>query len=120
MREQKDKRIRLKRRRMRVRNRIYGTGARPRLSVFRSGKNISAQLIDDVEGRTLAAASTISPEIREAGKKGMEAASLVGKALGESAKKAGIECCVFDRGPYRYHGRTKALADAAREAGLRF
>ena len=120
MREQKQKRARSTRRNMRVRNRIYGTGTKPRLSVFRSGKNISAQLIDDAQGRTLAAASTISPQIRNAGKKGMEAASLAGKALGESAKKAGIESCVFDRGPYRYHGRTKALADAAREAGLRF
>ncbi len=120
MREQGQKRVRAKRRTKRVRNRIFGTGARPRLSVFRSGKNISAQLIDDAQGRTLAAASTISPDIRNAGKKGIEAASLVGKALGENAKKAGIESCVFDRGPYRYHGRTKALADAAREAGLRF
>ena len=120
MREQNQKRTRAKRRNMRVRRKILGTGEKPRLSVFRSGKGISAQLIDDVEGRTLAAASSASKDIKSAGKKGVEAAALVGKALGEKAKEAGIGSCVFDRGPYKYHGRTKALGDAAREAGLKF
>jgi large subunit ribosomal protein L18 len=120
MKEQAQKRTRVKRRKMRVRNRVFGTRGKPRLSVFRSAKHISAQLIDDVQGRTVAASSSTSPEIKNAGKKGVEAAVLVGKDLGEKAKKVGIESCVFDRGPYRYHGRTKALGDAAREAGLRF
>ena len=119
MREQRKKAARAKRRVKRVRGKILGTESRPRLSVFRSSKHMSAQLIDDVRGRTLASVSTAAADIKAAGKKGIDAASLAGKALGEKAKEAGIQSCVFDRGPYRYHGRAKALADAAREAGLR-
>lgn len=93
-----------------------------RLSVFRSGKHIYGQLIDDTEGRTLAAASSVEKAMREALKTGadVEAAHQVGKALAERAKAAGIETVVFDRGGYRYHGRVKALADGAREGGLTF
>ena len=95
---------------------------RPRLSVFRSGKNIAAQVIDDATGKTLAAASTLDASLREGLAKGsdQQAASQVGKAVAERAKEAGVKDVVFDRGGYIYHGRVKALADAAREAGLNF
>ena len=104
---------RLKRRR-RVRAKVVGTAERPRISVFRSNRGISAQLIDDIEGRTLAAVESI--EFRGV-KKGEQPAQ-VGKALAERAKQAGIETAVFDRGGYQYHGRVKALAEGAREGGL--
>jgi large subunit ribosomal protein L18 len=106
---------RLKRRR-RVRAKIVGTAARPRVSVFRSNRGISAQLVDDVAGRTIAAVNwtEFSGEAR------MEQAAKVGSTLAERAKAAGIERAVFDRGGYQYHGRVKALAEAAREAGLAF
>jgi large subunit ribosomal protein L18 len=106
---------RLKRRR-RVRAKVVGTAERPRISVFRSNRGISAQLIDDLDGRTLAAVQWT--EFR--GTKKAEQAEQVGKALAERAKSAGIERAVFDRGGYQYHGRVKALAEAAREGGLAF
>ncbi|MFZ1680484.1 MAG: 50S ribosomal protein L18 [Rhizobiaceae bacterium] len=113
----------LKTRAARVRRQIKAVAnGRPRLSVFRSSKNIHAQIIDDVAGRTLAAASTLEKDLRAALKTGADsaAASAVGKVLAERAVKAGVKDVVFDRGPYIYHGRVKALADAAREAGLNF
>jgi large subunit ribosomal protein L18 len=105
------------RRHRRVRSKIVGTAERPRLAVFRSNRGIFAQLVDDASGRTLAAAGWTS--LKSAGSK-TEQASAVGKALGQAAKKAGIENCVFDRGGYLYHGRVKALAEGAREEGLKF
>jgi large subunit ribosomal protein L18 len=106
------------RRRRRVRAKVYGTAARPRISVFRSNRGIFAQLIDDENGRTLAAASWIEDGVRELGRK--EQAQRVGTLLAERAKAANIERAVFDRGGYQYHGRVKALAEAAREGGLAF
>ncbi len=102
----------------RVRKRVRGTAARPRLTVFRSLANIEAQLIDDVNGHTLAQATSL--ESRDAKGTKSEVAKIVGKQLGERASAKGIQTVVFDRGGYRYHGRVKALADAARAAGLRF
>ncbi len=95
---------------------------RPRLSVFRSSKNISAQIIDDAQGKTLASASSLDTDLKKDAAKGAnkDAAAKVGKAVAERAIKAGVEDVVFDRGGYMYHGRVKALADAAREAGLKF
>lgn len=95
---------------------------RPRLSVFRSGKNIYAQIIDDANGRTLASASTLDKELKSAIEKPatVAAATVVGRTVAERAKKAGVTSVVFDRGGFIYHGRVKALADAAREAGLDF
>lgn len=97
-------------------------GGRPRLSVFRSGKHIYAQVIDDAEGRTLAAASSLDKGLREALRTGADkgAASAVGKLVAERALAAGVSLVVFDRGSYLYHGRVKALAEAAREGGLAF
>ncbi|CEF55406.1 50S ribosomal protein L18 [Acetobacter ghanensis] len=97
-------------------------GGRPRLSVFRSGKNIYAQVIDDAQGVTLAAASTLDKELREALKSGAtrEGAGAVGKLVAQRAVAAGVSQVVFDRGSYLYHGRVKALAEAAREGGLSF
>jgi len=109
------------RRKQRVRRSLAAnSGGRPRLSVFRSSKNIYAQLIDDAQGRTVAAASSLEKELRGTLKTGADkaAATAVGKLLAERAKKAGIDKAVFDRGGYRYHGRIKALADGAREGGL--
>ncbi len=107
------------RRHRRVRSKIAGTTERPRLAVFRSNRGISAQLVDDENGRTLAAATWTSLPKSFKGNKTEQAAE-VGKRLAASAKKAGIETCVFDRAGYLYHGRVKALADAAREGGLKF
>jgi large subunit ribosomal protein L18 len=104
------------RRHRRVRGKLAGTAERPRLVVFRSNRGISAQLIDDETGRTLASASW---KAGAAGSK-TEQAAAVGKALADSATKAGIEACVFDRAGYLYHGRVKALAEGAREGGLQF
>lgn len=111
-----------KRRHLRVRAKISGTAERPRLNVFRSSAHIYAQLIDDTVGHTLASASTIEPEVREAGKgkTKTERARMIGELIGKRAKEAGIEQVVFDRGGYKYHGRVKAVADGAREAGLKF
>jgi large subunit ribosomal protein L18 len=119
---QKAKRKRQLRRRRHVRKRIVGTAERPRLTVFRSNKHIYAQLIDDLAGKTLAAVSTNSPELRDGVPSGgnLKAALAVGKQLAENAKSKGISKVAFDRGHYRYHGRVKALADAAREGGLQF
>ena len=107
------------RRHRRVRRRIFGTAERPRLVVFRSNRGIEAQLVDDVEGRTIASASHLGLKKTFKGSK-TEQATEVGKLLAQTAKKAGIETVVFDRGGYLYHGRVKALADGAREGGLRF
>ena len=106
------------RRRRRVRAKVNGTAERPRLSVFRSNRGIFGQLIDDRGGRTVAAVSWIEPELRKLAP--MEQAKRVGELLAERAKAAGVESCVFDRGGYRFHGRVKALAEGAREGGLRF
>jgi large subunit ribosomal protein L18 len=107
------------RRHRRVRGKVQGTAERPRLAVFRSNKGISAQLVDDDEARTLAAASWLNLKRSFKGTK-IEQAAEVGKLLAANAKKAGIETVVFDRGGYLYHGRVKALADAVREGGLIF
>jgi len=104
--------------RYRVRNKISGTASRPRLSVFRSNKDIYAQLIDDVKGVTLVAAS--SKSISDAKVAKIEQANLVGKSIAEKALAAGFEAVVFDRGGYLYHGRVKSLAEGAREGGLKF
>ena len=106
------------RRHRRVRRRIFGTAERPRLVVFRSNRGVEAQLVDDMEGRTLASASWLQVEGFQGTK--TEQAAQVGRLLADKAKEAGVETVVFDRGGYLYHGRVKALADAAREGGLRF
>jgi large subunit ribosomal protein L18 len=108
-----------KRRHRRVRGKVQGTAERPRLVVSRSNRGIGAQLVDDLSGRTLAAASWISLKGSVKGHK-TEQATEVGKLLAANAKAAGIEACVFDRAGYLYHGRVKALADGAREGGLQF
>jgi large subunit ribosomal protein L18 len=107
------------RRHRRVRRKIVGTAERPRLSVFRSNRGIEAQLVDDLEAKTLAGASWLNLKKSFKGTK-TDQASEVGKLLAANAKKAGIETVVFDRGGYLYHGRVKALADGAREGGLKF
>jgi large subunit ribosomal protein L18 len=108
-------------RRLRVRNKLRKMNAgRARLSVHRSNKNISVQLIDDVQGVTLAAASSLEKDLGVAGKNNVEAAAKVGSAIAERAKAAGVEECYFDRGGFLFHGKVKALADAAREGGLKF
>lgn len=107
-----------KNRHKRIRRTLSGTAERPRLNIFRSNKNIYAQVIDDVEGVTLASASTLDSEVTDSSKS--EQAALVGELVAKRAKEANIEEVVFDRGGYKYHGRVKALADAARENGLKF
>jgi large subunit ribosomal protein L18 len=107
------------RRHRRVRGKVTGTAERPRLVVFRSNRGISAQLIDDVEAKTVASASWLALKQGFSGDK-TEQAAQVGKLLAQNAKKAGVETAVFDRGGYLYHGRVKALADGAREGGLKF
>jgi large subunit ribosomal protein L18 len=111
-----------KRRHVRVRKSITGTPARPRLNVYRSLSQIYAQVIDDSKGHTLVSASTLDSELKKKlkGMKKTEQARLVGELVAERAKKKGIREVVFDRGGYKYHGRVKALADAARESGLVF
>ena len=106
------------RRHRRVRGKIVGSAERPRLVVFRSNRGIEAQLVDDLEGKTLAAASWLNLKSFKGSK--TEQAAEVGKLLAQNAKKANVETVVFDRGGYLYHGRVKALADAAREGGLKF
>jgi len=110
------------RRRRRIRMKVSGTAERPRLSVFRSTEQIYAQLVDDVSGQTLVSASSIDKSLKAEmdGKTKTEQATLVGKAVAERAQAAGIEQVVFDRGGFLYHGRVKALADGAREGGLKF
>lgn len=107
-----------KKRHLRIRKRLVGTPSKPRISVFRSNKHIYAQIIDDVNGVTLASASTKDLDVTNGGNK--DAAKAVGTLLGERAKEAKITLCVFDRSGYLYHGRVKELAEAAREAGLEF
>lgn len=110
------------RRHRRVRGKIAGTAARPRLNVFRSVTQIYAQVIDDGAGRTLAAASSVDRELRDRvkGLKKSEQAKVVGQVVAERARSKGIQAVVFDRGGYKYIGRVKALADGARESGLKF
>jgi large subunit ribosomal protein L18 len=104
----------------RIRLHLAGTDGRPRLAVFRSLNHIYAQVIDDASGRTLVAASTVEKELKGSSSTKTEEAAVVGRLLAERAKAAGIERVVFDRAGFRYHGRVKSLADAAREAGLEF
>lgn len=115
---------RRRRRQLRVRKRIQGSAERPRLAVFRSSKHIYAQVIDDTQGHTLAAAGTLDGDVKGQldGPSGgnVAAAAAVGRAIAKRAKEAGIDKVCFDRRSYKYHGRVKALADAAREAGLQF
>jgi large subunit ribosomal protein L18 len=108
-----------KRRHRRVRGKVQGTAEKPRLAVFRSNRGIAAQLVDDQTGHTLASASWRALKASFKGDKSEQAAE-VGKLLAAAAKKAGVETCVFDRSGYLYHGRVKALADGAREGGLKF
>lgn len=118
----KEKRLARQRRHARVRKRVYGTLERPRLSVFRSLQHIHAQVIDDTQGRTLIAASTLDAEVRSrlGGKNKTGQAEVVGDIIAQRALAAGIKHVVFDRGGRLYHGRVKALADAARKGGLDF
>ena len=119
----KAKQMRLERRKWSLRSRLSGSAERPRLSVFRSDKHIYAQVIDDMSGRTLVAVASTSAEVRGADLKNggnIAAAKAIGKAIAERAKAAGITKVAFDRGGRQYHGRIKALADAAREGGLQF
>ena len=114
--------VRRQRRQRHVRKRLTGTAERPRLAVFRSSKHIYAQVINDASGTTLAAASTLDPEIRSQHAYGgnKAAAAVVGRLVAERARQAGIDKVCFDRRSYKYHGRVEALANAAREAGLKF
>jgi large subunit ribosomal protein L18 len=112
------KRQRRLRRRRRVRARVVGRAERPRLSVYRSNRGVFAQLVDDDAGRTLAAVNWTEPELRKLS--ASEQAKRAGELLAERAKSAGVESCVFDRGGYKFHGRVKALAEGAREKGLKF
>ncbi|GLK66023.1 50S ribosomal protein L18 [Paracoccus kondratievae] len=108
-------------RRLRVRNKLRKiANGRPRLSVHRSSKNISVQVIDDVKGVTLASASSLEKDLGVIGKNNVEAAAKIGAAIAERARKAGVEEVIFDRGGFLFHGKIKALADAAREGGLKF
>ena len=120
--KQKKKQKRLERRKWSIRNHLSGTTERPRLSVFRSDKHIYAQVIDDLAGRTLASAASTNADVRGDLKTGanVEAAKRVGRAIAERAKAVGVGQVAFDRGGRKYHGRIKALADAAREGGLKF
>ena len=113
------RRARLRRHR-RLRKKIAGSAERPRLAVFRSSRHISAQLIDDDAGQTLASASSVEADLRNSSPSPMNAAAAVGRLLAERAGQAGIGTAVFDRGGFQYHGRVAAVAEAAREAGLEF
>lgn len=117
-----DRRSQRLRRHLRIRKKVFGTPEKPRLSVFRSEKHIYAQLIDDTKGRTIVSASTLDPELRQKMAKtyNKEAAREVGKLIAQRAIAKGINEVVFDRGGFKFHGRIKELADAAREAGLKF
>ena len=116
-----NKRELFQKRRLRVRNKLRAmSNGRPRLSVHRSSKNISAQLIDDANGITLASASTLEKDLGLVGKNNVDAAAKIGSALAERARAKGVEEVVFDRGGFLFHGKIKALADAAREGGLKF
>jgi large subunit ribosomal protein L18 len=122
MNPQKRKAWKRERRHLRVRQKVAGTQERPRLTVYRSLANMYGQIIDDMEGKTLVSVSTLSPEFKAALKKrgNKQAAAAVGAKLAEKALAAGIKNVTFDRGGYKYHGRVKALADAARKGGLKF
>ena len=123
MRQEQKKIVRRLRRKRHIRRLVFGTAAKPRLTVFRSHQNIYCQLIDDSRGVTLTAVSTLSKDLKsQLGQKGgnRSASVLVGKQIAEKAKGLGISAIAFDRNGYRFHGRIKALADAAREAGLKF
>lgn len=117
-----DRNQKRKKRHLRVRNKVIGTAERPRLNVFRSLKNIYAQLIDDEAGHTLVSASTLDPELKESVQNGgtVESAELVGELIAKRAIEKGFQTVVFDRGGYVYHGRVKALAEGARKGGLQF
>ena len=115
-----DKNTVRRKRHARVRTRLSGTEARPRLNVFRSNKHIYAQLIDDVNGVTLASASTLDKEINLDSSSNLDAAVKIGELVAKRAVEKGVKTVIFDRGGYLYHGRVKALADAARENGLEF
>ncbi len=119
---EKERRLGRLRRHRHVRKKVFGTPERPRLNIFRSLRHIYAQVIDDTQGHTLVAASTLDPELREqvAGLKKVDQARIVGKALAARAREKGVVRVVFDRGGYKYHGRVKALAEGAREGGLDF
>lgn len=108
--------------RHRIRKKVLGSAERPRLAVYRSGKHIYAQAIDDASGRTLASSSTLMPDVdlKKSGGGTIAAAEKVGDSIAEKLKSTGVEAIVFDRGGYLYHGRVKALAEAARKAGLKF
>ena len=106
------------RRHRRVRKKVLGTAERPRLAVFRSNKHIYVQAIDDITSRTVASASTLEPDLRAGSTATVDAATQVGRAIGERVKAAGITSAVFDRGGFKYHGRVAAVADGARAAGL--
>ena len=120
----KSRRLQRQRRHLRIRSKVQGTAARPRLVVFRSLKNIEGQLVDDDAGRTVMGMSTLTPDMKDFTPEGkhprVEQAFAAGKLLAERASAQGIETVVFDRGGYRYHGRVKAFADGAREGGLKF
>ena len=115
----KGKRIARKRRHQRVRQKVNGTAARPRLDVTRSNRHVFAQVVDDLAGNTLVSASTMEPELREMDAKKVEKAHRVGSLIAERAKEAGIEEVVFDRGGNKYHGRVAAVAEGDREGGLK-
>ena len=117
----KKKEKRRLRRRLHIRKRVIGTAEKPRLSVCRSSRNLTCQLIDDNEGRTLASVSTLAPAVREQAPYGgnVAAAAVLGKSLAQAAQEAGISVCVMDRSGYKFHGRIKALTESAREAGLK-
>lgn len=112
----------LARRHRRVRGKISGTSARPRLCVTRSNSNVYVQIIDDVEGKTICGVSTLGPDFKASGKSGatVEGAAALGEIIGKKAQESGVTEVVFDRGGHLYHGRVQALADAARETGLKF
>lgn len=116
----KEARFNRKRRHLRIRRKVKGTALRPRLCVFRSLNHIYAQVLDDVDGRTIVSASSLDPELEKKSRTKCEDAKLVGKLVGTRAVDKGISLVVFDRGGYQYHGRVRLLADAAREAGLKF
>lgn len=119
----KIKKFKRDKKKKRIKKNILGTSGRPRLAVFRSGKNIYAQLIDDAQNRTITAVSTLSPDLRakiSKAKGRIEAAKFVGQSIAEKAKELKIKSVVFDRGGYLYHGRVKAVAEGAREGGLKF
>jgi large subunit ribosomal protein L18 len=122
MNRQKSKVMKHQRRHRRVRKKVFGTPERPRLSVYRSLNHIYAQVIDDTVGRTIAAASTRSPEVRDDLEHtgNCTAAQAVGRRIAEKAQAHGVKAVIFDRGGFRFHGRVKALAEAAREGGLKF